>query len=131
MLAEKYQNDYAWNTERITVQEKHLKKKAAGFKRIRQQVLLLGACFLVLYLLSVVRSEVLFTGTGNLLTLKQQENLLVSSNAELRIEVEQLKSPERISGIAQNVMGMQVARNNIYVQASGQKTAYDGYAYAR
>lgn len=41
--------------------------------------------------------------------------------AELKIEVETLKSPARITGIAQANLGMQVARNNIYVQADSRK----------
>ena len=52
-------------------------------------------------------------------------------NSEERIVVEQLKGPERITYIAENQLGMQVARNNIYVKADKGKIAYDGYAYAK
>lgn len=54
-----------------------------------------------------------------------------AGNSEERIVVEQLKGPERITSIAEKQLGMQVARNNIYVKADKGKIAYDGYAYAK
>ena len=54
-----------------------------------------------------------------LLQLERQEQQLIAKNNELKIEVEQLKGPERIIGLAQQRLGMNVARSNIYVK-SGQ-----------
>ena len=88
-------------------------------------------CLLAFYLVSVIRSEAYVSNSNNLVSLKQQESALISHNAELKIEVETLKSPARITGIAQANLGMQVARNNIYVQADSKKNLYDGYAYAK
>ena len=70
--------------------------------------------------------------TGDeLVALKQQEATLLLKNSEIKIEVEQLKGPERVTSIAEKQLGMTVARNNIYVKADSRKVAYDGYAYAK
>jgi cell division protein FtsL len=41
-------------------------------------------------------------------------------NNELRIQVEELKGPERITSIAEKKLGMSVARSNIYVKAAAK-----------
>jgi septum formation initiator len=51
---------------------------------------------------------------------------LLLKNSEIKIEVEQLKGPERVTSIAEKQLGMTVARNNIYVKADSRKVAYDG-----
>lgn len=132
MLARKYEN-YAWETQQSQAYEDARKKiKQNSQKLLRQRVLLLFACLMAFYLVSVIRSEAYISGSTSLVTLKQQESNLISNNAELKIEVEKLKSPTRIAGIAQQQLGMQVARSNIYVQATSSKqNIYDGYAYAK
>lgn len=131
MLARKYDN-YAWREEfRETQQDVCKKPVERSYKFLRQRVMILAACLLAFYLVSVVRSEAYVSNSNGLVMLKQQETELISDNAELKIEVETLKSPGRIAGIAQAKLGMQVARNNIYVQADSKKIVYDGYAYAK
>lgn len=73
------------------------------------------------YLCAVVRSGTVVTAGNELLSLKEREVQLINKNNELRIEVEQLKGPERIIGIAESQLGMSVARSNIYVQAGNVK----------
>lgn len=131
MLARKYDN-YAWE-EDFNETPKIIRKRSSenSYKFLRQKVMVLIACLLTFYLVSVVRSEAYVAGSNNLVALKQQESALISQNAELKIEVEKLKSPGQITGIAQKMLGMQVARSNIYVQADSKKIVYDGYAYAK
>lgn len=76
-------------------------------------------------------SESLVRTGDELVALKQQEATLLLKNSEIKIEVEQLKGPERVTSIAEKQLGMTVARNNIYVKADSRKVAYDGYAYAK
>ena len=64
-------------------------------------------------------SEAVVLSGQQLLQLERQEQQLIAKNNELKIEVEQLKGPERIIGLAQQRLGMNVARSNIYVK-SGQ-----------
>ena len=52
---------------------------------------------------------------SKLLSLQAQELQLVESNKILRLEVEQLKSPERVMGFAEKSLGLATARSNIYV----------------
>jgi cell division protein FtsL len=54
---------------------------------------------------------------ATLINLQQQEAQLIMKNSELKIEVEKLKEPERITQIAEKQLGMSVARSNIYVKA--------------
>jgi cell division protein FtsL len=64
-----------------------------------------------------VRSATLVNTGARLISLQQQEAQLIMKNNELKIEVEKLKEPERITTIAEKQLGMSVARNNIYVKA--------------
>ncbi|NCD08922.1 MAG: hypothetical protein EOL98_05750 [Negativicutes bacterium] len=131
MLARKY-DDYAWEEQtRETHKELRNRPSEKSYKFLRHKVMILMACFLAFYLVSVVRSEAYVSSSNSLVMLKQQESELISHNAELKIEVETLKSPARITGLAQANLGMQVARSNIYVQADSKKIVYDGYAYAK
>ena len=131
MLARNYDN-YAWEQANRDVHSNRQEQgKETNYKALRHRVMILVACLLTFYMASVVRSEAYIAGSNNLVHLKQQESGLISGNAELKIEVETLKSPARITGIAQANLGMQVARSNIYVQADSKKIAYDGYAYAK
>jgi cell division protein FtsL len=70
-----------------------------------------------MYAIAVVRSETLVRTGAALINLQQQEAQLIMKNSELKIEVEKLKEPERITQIAEKQLGMSVARSNIYVKA--------------
>ncbi|MEG1159534.1 MAG: cell division protein FtsL [Acidaminococcaceae bacterium] len=131
MLARKYEA-YAWE-ESLEAPQTQVRsdRKATAHKLLRRRLLVLCACVLVFYFISVVRSAAYVRISDSLVALKQQEASLLSQNAELKIEVERLKSPSRIASIAQGQLGMEVARNNIYVQAENTNNASGGYAYAR
>ena len=131
MLARKY-DEYAWeleeqqeNTVRQTAYVKRPKQR--NLKLMRRRIAVVAGILLATYL----RSECLISKSNELVALKQQEAALMLENSEERIVVEQLKGPERITSIAEKQLGMQVARNNIYVKADKGKIAYDGYAYAK
>ena len=85
---------------------------------------------LATYLLSVVRSEAMVNYGSQLVSLRKQETQLINKNNELKIEVEQLKGPERIIGLAEQHLGMSVARSNIYVQALDKKNNVNSLAVA-
>ena len=92
--------------------------------------MIFAVAVLATYLLSVVRSEAMVTYGSELVSLCKQETLLINKNNELKIEVEQLKGPERIIGLAEQHLGMSVARNNIYVKALEQKNNMNSLAVA-
>ena len=135
MLARKY-DEFAWeiNEEQQYTGERvdrEYKPRQHNYKLLRRRVFVVAAIVLVTYFACVVRSEFLISRSNELIALKQQEAALIMENSEERIVVEQLKGPERITSIAEKQLGMQVARNNIYVKADKGKIAYDGYAYAK
>ena len=136
MLARKY-DEYAWeiNEEEKQYTERQMaraqKPKQHNYKLMRRRVFVVASIVIATYFACVVRSECLISKSNELVALKQQEAVLMLENSEERIVVEQLKGPERITYIAENQLGMQVARNNIYVKADKGKIAYDGYAYAK
>ena len=124
MLARKYDN-YAW--EEIEYErpvERVRKVKKVDYKLVRRRAAVLVLLVMVAYFAAVARSESLVRTGDELVALKQQEATLLLKNSEIKIEVEQLKGPEK-------QLGMTVARNNIYVKADSRKVAYDGYAYAK
>ncbi len=135
MLARKY-DEFAWD---INEEQQYTENRAArahkpkqhNYKLLRRRVFVVAAIVLATYFACVVRSECLISKSNELVALKQQEAALIMENSEERIVVEQLKGPERITSIAEKQLGMQVARNNIYVKADKGKIAYDGYAYAK
>ena len=92
--------------------------------------MIFAVAVLATYLLSVVRSEAMVTYGSELVSLRKQESALINKNNELKIEVEQLKGPERIIGLAEQHLGMSVARNNIYVKALEQKNNMNSLAVA-
>lgn len=65
-----------------------------------------------------------------LLELQRQEKLLSGKNSELKIEVEQMRSPNRIISFAEKQMDMRVARSNIYVNAAKAKNNSQAVALA-
>ena len=92
--------------------------------------MIFAVVILATYLLSVVRSEAMVNYGSQLVSLRKQETQLINKNNELKIEVEQLKGPERIIGLAEQHLGMSVARSNIYVQALDKKNNVNSLAVA-
>ena len=131
MLARKY-DDYAWEEIEYQQPAKRVRKvRKIDYKLVRRRAAVLVLLVIAVYFAAVARSESLVHTGDNLVALKQQEASLLLKNSEIKIEVEQLKGPERITSIAEKQLGMTVARNNIYVKADSRKVAYDGYAYAK
>ena len=132
MLARKY-DSYAWEEQQHEeVQQPRQQKKVNTdpYRQLRNRFMIFAVAVLATYLLSVVRSEAMVTHGSHLVSLRKQESMLINKNNELKIEVEQLKGPERIIGLAEQNLGMSVARNNIYVQSLGQKNNINSLAVA-
>lgn len=131
MLARDYDN-YAWEEQRELEYEQPAPRQARqpqadSHKLLRRKIFVLMAIVMAAYFACVVRSEAMVRYGNELVALKQQEAQLINTNNELQIEVEKLKGPERIIGIAEKKLGLSVARSNIYVKAApvkGQQTAY-------
>ena len=138
MLARKY-DSYAWEEQEYQEYQGYQKapepKQQAQidtdpYKKLRKRFMIFAVAVLATYLLSVVRSEAMVTYGSELVSLRKQESALINKNNELKIEVEQLKGPERIIGLAEQHLGMSVARNNIYVKALEQKNNMNSLAVA-
>lgn len=132
MLARKYDN-YAWEEQQQTEVSQPVRQKKINtdpYRRLRFRVMLVAAVILGTYLLTVFRSEAMVQYGSQLVGLRQQEARLIEKNNELKIEVEQLKGPERIIGLAEQRLGMSVARSNIYVKAAGQKNSGNTFTVA-
>lgn len=92
-------------------------KKAAKRKNIVvQRVAFFAGLVLLLVFVNVALSELYFTRCQALVQLKGVEAQELDENETLKIDVERLRSPERITSIATNKLGMQTARSNIYVR---------------
>ena len=120
MLARKYDN-YAWQQQQVEQEQQPRRApRYQGDNRVALgRAILTAVIVLATYMLVVWRSEAVVLSGQQLLQLERQEQQLIAKNNELKIEVEQLKGPERIIGLAQQRLGMNVARSNIYVK-SGQ-----------
>jgi cell division protein FtsL len=95
----------------------HKPAKKHGYKLFRRRLLVSVVVIVAMYATAVFRSETLVRTGAALINLQQQEAMLIMKNSELKIEVEKLKEPERITQIAEKQLGMSVARSNIYVKA--------------
>ena len=138
MLARKY-DSYAWEEQEYQEYQEYQKAPEPKqqvqidtdpYKKLRNRFIIFAVAVLATYLLSVVRSEAMVTYGSELVSLRKQESALINKNNELKIEVEQLKGPERIIGLAEQHLGMSVARNNIYVKALEQKNNMNSLAVA-
>ena len=132
MLARKY-DSYAWEEQQHEeVQQPRQQKKVNTdpYRQLRNRCMIFAVAILATYLLSVVRSEAMVHYGSQLVSLRKLETQLINKNNELKIEVEQLKGPERIIGLAEQHLGMSVARSNIYVQALGKKNNVNSLAVA-
>lgn len=132
MLARKYDN-YAWEEQQQTEVSQPVRRTQINtdpYRRLRSRLMIFAAVVLGTYLLTVFRSEAMVQYGNQLVSLQQQEAQLIDKNNELKIEVEQLKGPERIIGLAEQRLGMSVARSNIYVKAAGQKNPGNSFTVA-
>ena len=132
MLARKY-DSYAWEEqqyEEVQQSQRHKKINTDPYRQLRNRFMIFAVVVLATYLLSVVRSEAMVNYGSQLVSLRKQETQLINKNNELKIEVEQLKGPERIIGLAEQHLGMSVARSNIYVQALDKKNNVNSLAVA-
>ena len=132
MLARKY-DSYAWEEQeyqKAPESKQQAQIDTDPYRKLRNRFMIFAVAVLATYLLSVVRSEAMVTYGSELVSLRKQESTLINKNNELKIEVEQLKGPERIIGLAEQHLGMSVARNNIYVKALEQKNNMNSLAVA-
>ena len=127
MLARKYNYEEQWaqsEQERLRelkeLQERRQRIRKANYKLFRRRLFVTVGFILVMYAVTVMRSVALVSAGNHLIALQTQESQLIARNAELKIEVDQLKGPERITSIAEKQLGMKVARSNIYVKAVSQ-----------
>lgn len=118
MLARKYDN-YAWQQQQVEQEPRRAPRHQGDNRVALGRAILTAVIVLATYMFVVWRSEAVVLSGQQLLQLERQEQQLIAKNNELKIEVEQLKGPERIIGLAQQRLGMNVARSNIYVK-SGQ-----------
>lgn len=118
MQAREYDN-YAWQEpEELQQPERRQRHKPDMRRVLRNRIFLVALVVLATYLVTVVRSEAMVQYGKQLMELQNDEKKLISQNNELKIEVEQLKGPERIIGLAEQRLGMSVARSNIYLKAA-------------
>ena len=120
MLARKYDN-YAWEEQVETKQKTprtayQLRREAEPHSLLRRRIAAVLVVLLFTYLFSVIRSQAQAEYAHELVMMQKQETQLINKNNELKIEVEQLKGPDRIIGLAEQRLGMSVARSNIYVK---------------
>ena len=127
MLARKYNYEEQWSLqeqERLhelnELQQRRQRIRKANYKLFRRRLFVTVGLILVMYFAAVMRSAALVSAGNHLIRLQTQESQLSAKNAELKIEVDQLKGPERITSIAEKQLGMKVARSNIYVKAINQ-----------
>lgn len=122
MLARKYNYEETWEYPQSRANEVEKSKprrlRKANYKLFRRRLFLVVGVVLLMYAVTVMRSAALVNSGNQLIRLQTQESSLIAHNAELKIEVDQLKGPERITSIAEKSMGMKVARSNIYVKAN-------------
>ena len=126
MLARKYNYAESWEQEsqrqrempRVVRQHPSVRPRVkSGARVLFYQVSVLAVSLLLSYAMMVGMSQMVVNASNQLIELQGQEAQLISRNAVLKIEVDQLKGPERITAIATQQLGMSVARNNIYVRA--------------
>ena len=109
--------------EREPLQPKVVKKQQNNTIIIRRQVVFLALLGVLCYLGNVVLSEQYVVKSNALSRLKRQEAEYLDHNEALKIDVERLRSPERITGIAKKELGLSTARSNIYVRMKDGKSA--------
>ena len=138
MLARKYE-DYAWEEQQYQETQQYQKVQQPEsspqinrdpHRRLRNRFVIFAAVLLATYFISVMRSAAMVNYGSQLVSMRKLESQLIHKNNELKIEVEQLKGPERIIGLAEQHLGMSVARSNIYVKSLGKKNNINSLAVA-
>ncbi|WP_276692776.1 cell division protein FtsL [Acidaminococcus massiliensis] len=81
-----------------------------------RRVAFLVCLVLSLIFVNIALSALYYTRSQALVQLKSEEAKCLDENETLKIDVERLRSPERITSIAEKKLGMQTARSNIYVR---------------
>lgn len=122
MLARKYDN-YAWQEQPAEQYEVQQPARRKVHRVLRNRILKAFLLIMAAYFIVVLRSNAMVQYGNELVSLQQQETQLITKNNELKIEVEQLKGPDRIIGLAEQYLGMSVARSNIYVKAGGSSNS--------
>lgn len=128
MLAEKYSYKSSWELEReehIRLQREKEEQRRRSREQAKQErnlllrkyVSITSVLVLATYGAVVFRSEAFASAGRELVIMKQQEKALRANIDELKIEVEELKGPNRIIRLAEQNLGMHVSRENIYVVA--------------
>lgn len=109
--------------ERQQKQPVNTKKQEKDAEILRHQVVLLAVLGVLFYFGNVALSENYITKSNALIQLKKQEAECLDRNEALKIDVERLRSPERITSIAKKELGMTTARSNIYVRMKNGQSA--------
>lgn len=127
MLARRYsyyEEDYE-RARQLEQEERRLaeqeRREQAACRAIRRYFLAVVLVCFSGYMTCVGLSSWAMHEGSALLELQRQEKLLAGKNSELKIEVEQMRSPNRIISFAEKQMDMRVARSNIYVNAAKAK----------
>lgn len=133
MLAKKYnETDYSQTNLAHILPEQEFDRDYLAKKNLQKQqnreanliarrAILVGITFAVFAFIMVVRSGNLTMRGIELVNLRQQEATLISKNDLLSLEVSKLNAPERINKIAINVLGMTIAKHNLYITKENNK----------
>ena len=132
MLARKYDYSAQWAAAPQTAPEPRRRErpyvvpgdrieraKRAAHRRDRllvRRILVPALLIFGIYTLLVFQNATLTSAGFQLEALQAKEAQLMAKNSELKIEVDGLKGPERITSFAEKQLGMSVARSNIYVK---------------
>lgn len=126
MLARKYDYDYTYSRlydyKEYQPKKVQPQQKERNYAVLRHQVLFLLVVGICCYFMNVVLSESYIAKTNALVQLKREEATLLGTNQSLKIDVDKLKSPERITELASSKLGLSTARSNIYMHADAQRT---------
>lgn len=99
------------------LEQPQVRKQAAPKESslLGQRIVIMAVTLAVFAFTMVARSNVMIAEGNALVDLRRQEAELIRQNDLLRLEVNKLKSPERINTIAKDVLGMTIAKQNIYI----------------
>ncbi len=86
-----------------------------GRKLLRRRIIALALTVIAFAFTMVMRSNVLVTSGSHLVGLRQSEAEIIKQNDLLRLDVNKLNSPERINTLAKSMLGMTIAKQNIYI----------------
>lgn len=104
-------------------QSENIEKQQKDMIIVRRRVVFLALLGVLFYFGNVALSEHYVVQSNALTQLKRQEAKYLDENEALKIDVEKLRSPDRITGIAKKELGMSTARSNIYVKKKAGQSA--------